>query len=191
MIDMSSEPWQRMAIFGEKIVRAGLATSRFGNMSILSGNLIFITKTGSMLDELDESRIIDVDLFGPCIHDTLASTETCVHRSIYLKSNANAIIHTHPPFSVAMSLLEDKCLIPKDSEGSHFLKKIPIIDGKFGTDQLAENASSSLQNYRSCIARGHGVFAIGENLEEAYSITCMVEHSAQILYLLKSFDGLQ
>ena len=188
MICMTSEPLPEMANFGEKIVRAGLTTSRFGNISILSGNLIFITKTGSMLDELDENQIIDVDLFGPCIHDALASTETCVHRSIYLKSNANAIIHTHPPYSVVMSLLEDKCLTPKDSEGSHFLKEIPIVDGTFGTEKLAENVSFSLQNKRLCIVRGHGVFAIGENLRDAYSITCMSEHSAQILYLLKVFD---
>jgi L-fuculose-phosphate aldolase len=185
---MTSEPWREMTIFGEKIIRAGLTTSRFGNLSILSGEMILITKTGSMLDELDESQIIDVDLFVPCLHDALASIETCVHRAIYLKSNAKAIIHTHPTYSVAISLLEDKCLMPKDSEGLHFLKEIPIVDGFFGTEKLAENVSLALQNHKSCIARGHGVFAMGENLREAFSITCMSEHSAQILYLLKIFD---
>ena len=46
--------WQEIARFGKKLVISGLTSSRFGNISLLEGDKIFITCTGSMLDELEE-----------------------------------------------------------------------------------------------------------------------------------------
>ncbi|MDD1752125.1 MAG: aldolase [Methanotrichaceae archaeon] len=182
---MIQDLWQEMAILGKKIVQSGLTTSRFGNMSILFGEKILITKTGSMLDEIDENQIIEVDLSGPCSRDEQASTETCVHRAIYMDTDAQAIIHTHSPYAVTLSLLEDKSVEPLDSEGRHFLGTIPIVNGSFGTEELALNVCMVLKASKSCIARGHGVFALGNNLKEAFEVVSMVEHSAKIKYLIE------
>ncbi len=178
-----------IARFGKKVTQAGLTSSRFGNISVLRGKDIFITRTGTMLDELYEDQIIDVDLSGPCIKDKIASTEVCVHRSIYNKTSAKAIIHTHSPYSVALSLLEDE-IEPIDSEGKYFLGTMPVVDGGFGTDVLAENVSSALMAHNACIARGHGAFAVGKSLDEAYTIACMAEHSSQVRYLVKIYKGI-
>jgi L-fuculose-phosphate aldolase len=182
---VTQDPWQEMAILGKKIVQAGLTTSRFGNMSILFGEKILITKTGSMLDELDENQIIEVDLNGPCPRDEQASTETCVHRAIYGDTTAQAIIHTHSPYAVTLSLLKDRSVEPLDSEGRHFLGTIPIVNGSFGTNELAINVSMVLKASKSCIARGHGVFALGKDLKEAFEVVSMVEHSAKVKYLVE------
>ena len=45
--------WQEISRFGRKIVASGLTSSRFGNISLCQGETISITRTGSMLDELD------------------------------------------------------------------------------------------------------------------------------------------
>jgi len=177
-----------IARFGKKVIQAGLTSSRFGNISILRGKEIFITRTGTMLDELREDQIIDVDLLGPCINDKIASTEVCVHRAIYNNTAAKAIIHTHSPYAVALSLLEDE-IEPVDSEGKYFLGNLPVVDGGFGTDALAKNASSALMVHNACIARGHGTFAVGKSLDEAYTIACMAEHSSQVRYLVKIYKG--
>ena len=103
---MREGPWEEIAQFGKKIVSSGLTSSRFGNISILRDGRIFITATGSMLDELDSSTVIDVDLKQPCEDDKMASIETCVHRAIYLGTGNTAIIHTHSPYAVALSMLE-------------------------------------------------------------------------------------
>ncbi|VVB68336.1 Uncharacterised protein [uncultured archaeon] len=58
--------WQEIARFGKKVVAAGLTNSRFGNISICSGEKIHITCTGSMLDELDQSLIAEVERKGRC-----------------------------------------------------------------------------------------------------------------------------
>ncbi len=182
---MIPNPLQEMAFFGRKIVQSGLTVSRFGNMSILFGEKILITKKGSMLDELNENQIIEVDLIGPCPRDEQASTEICVHRAIYNETDAQAVIHTHSPYAVTLSLLKDKSVEPLDSEGRHFLGIIPIVKGSFGTKELAMNVCMVLRAGKSCIARGHGVFGLGKNLKEVFEVVSMVEHSAKIAYLIE------
>lgn len=186
---MPLEPWMEIARFGKKVVQSGLTSSRFGNISILKGEDIIITRTGTMLDEIYEDQVIDVDLLGSCINDKIASTEVCVHRAIYSKTSAKAVIHTHSPYAVALSLIEDE-VEPIDSEGKQFLGSMPVIDGGFGTDMLADHVSSALIDHNACIARGHGAFAAGKCLAEAYTIACMAEHSSQVRYLVNVYKGI-
>jgi L-fuculose-phosphate aldolase len=178
---------QEIARFGKKLVAYGLTSSKFGNISVRSAARMFITCTGSMLDELAASQIVEVDLTGPCDMDKIASSETCVHRAVYQCTAAQAIIHTHSPFAVSLSLLEKEAVKPIDSEGVIFLGDMPIVEGHFGTDELARGVSTALQSHKACIARGHGVFAAGENLVDAYTAASMAEHSAQVRYLVKAY----
>jgi len=181
--------WQEIARFGKKLVLSGLTSSRFGNISLLQGDRIFITCTGSMLDELDREMVVEVDLSHPCNLDKIASSETCVHRAVYQRTANMAIIHTHSPYTVALSLLEQRAIEPIDSEGLLFLGAVPIVEGRIGTDELAMAVSIALQKHKACIARGHGVFAAGESLPDAYTAACMAEHSAQVRYLVKTYPG--
>jgi L-fuculose-phosphate aldolase len=178
---------QEMARIGRKMVSAGLTSSRFGNISVLRGNAIIITCTGSMLDELDESQVVEVDLAGACPQDKIASSETCVHRAIYNQTAARAVIHAHSPYAVALSLIERDLVEPIDSEGRSFLGTMPIVDGQFGSNDLAKNVSFALSQHAACIARGHGVFASGVSLTGAYTVACMAEHSSQVKYLVHNF----
>jgi L-fuculose-phosphate aldolase len=129
-----------------------------------------------------------VDLGCPCDKDKIASSETCVHRAIYQSTTNKAIIHTHSPYAVTLSLLERKAAEPLDSEGLVFLGAMPIVEGHFGTDELAKAVSFALQTHKACIARGHGVFAAGNSLCDAYTAACMAEHSAQVRYLVRAYS---
>ena len=173
--------------FGRKVVLSGLTSSRFGNISALRGNKIVITKSGSMLDELDRTQLVEVDLSGPCPQDATASTETCVHRAVYQGTTAQSVIHTHSPYTVALSLIEAEQVEPIDGEGRHFLGPMPLVDAEFGTSDLAVKVSVALHSHNACIARGHGVFAQGQSLAEAYTMACMAEHSSQVRYLVKVY----
>ena len=182
-------PWQEISSLGKKLIQAGLTSSRFGNISLLQGDEIFITCTGSMLDELDEDGVVKVDLRGSCPEDAIASSEVCVHRAVYQCTSHQAIVHTHSPYAVAASLLEAREVLPLDSEGRIFLGPMPIVAGGMGSNALATAVSSALQDHKACIARGHGVFAAGSGLKEAYTSAAMAEHSAQIGYLVKSYSS--
>jgi L-fuculose-phosphate aldolase len=178
--------WQEIAKFGKKMVASGLTSSRFGNISMLQGEEISITCTGSMLDELDQSNVVEVDLNCASDQDRTASSETCVHRAIYWSTSNKAVIHTHSPYAVALSLLEKDSLEPLDSEGILFLGAMPIVEGHYGSDRLAQAVSTALQSHKACIARGHGVFASGMTLTEAFTAASMAEHSSKVRYLVKA-----
>ncbi len=180
-------PWQEISLLGKKLIQAGLTSSRFGNISLLDGDKIFITCTGSMLDELDEDGVVEVDLRSSCPEDAIASSEICVHRAVYQCTSHQAIVHTHSPYVVAASLLEAREVLPLDSEGRIFLGPMPIVAGGMGSSALAIAVSFALQDHKACIARGHGVFAVGRGLKEAYTAAAMAEHSAQVGYLVKSY----
>jgi L-fuculose-phosphate aldolase len=134
-----------------------------------------------MLDELDSSQVVEVGLEGPCPAE--ASTETCVHRAIYRGTAHKSVIHTHSPYAVALSLLEDM-VEPLDSEGISFMGSLPVVEGDFGTEKLAGNVAAALKDRSACIALGHGVFAAGRSLLEAYEAACMAEHSSQVRFLV-------
>lgn len=183
-----SQEWQEVARFGKKVVASGLTSSRFGNISLRRDGRIFITSTGSMLDELDHDDVVEVGLTG-WLCPKNASSETCVHRAIYMCTSFQAVIHTHSPYAVALSLLEEASIEPVDGEGMIFLGAMPVVLGGFGTEELAESVSTALRSCKACIARGHGVFAGGESLSDAYTAACMAEHSSQVRYLVRAFQG--
>jgi L-fuculose-phosphate aldolase len=175
--------WREIAKYGKILVERGLVSGHFGNISTRAGNKILITRTGVKLDELDENSIVEVEIEKPTSYDLIASTETIVHREIYKQTSALAIIHAHSPYAVIESLLlRKKYLDPVDTEGQYFLHRIPIVSGAMGSKELAKNLGLALKEYKGVIVKGHGTFAIGKTLEEAFVFTSMMEHSSMLKY---------
>jgi L-fuculose-phosphate aldolase len=54
--------------------------------------------------------------------------------------------------------------------------------------EILQHIAQALLNGRIAMVRGHGSFAIGQILEEAYDITAAFEESCKILCLLKSLQ---
>jgi L-fuculose-phosphate aldolase len=153
-------------------------------MSVRKGDEgFFIKRTGEYFDTPGE--IIFVPMEGDAPKD--ASSEYRVHRAVYKKSPHAAIVHAHPPYAVAVSLLLNE-VIPKDSEGEMFCPIIRVVKGRPGTDELAENVARCLAVAPVVIARGHGTFAAGKTLDEAYVLTSLAEHSCQILAHIECFN---
>ncbi len=176
--------WQEISRFGRKVVEYGLTHSHFGNISVCTGDGLLITRSGSMLDELDENMIVHCSLYHEDCFDTIASSETIVHRRIYLQTSALAIIHVHSPYAVALSLLsEEDYFVPRDTESKYFLHRIPLVTGGVGSEELAENLAVALARHKAAIVRGHGTFAAGKILEDAYVNTCSVEHACKVHWL--------
>ncbi len=175
--------WQEIAKFGTMLVDHGLVESHLGNISIRTGSRMLITRTGCALDGIDENSVVEVDIDKPSSLDTIASSESIVHRAIYKNTRALAVIHAHPAFAVIESLLAAEDMIaPLDIEGQHFLHGIPVVRGGSGTAELAKNAAEALKDRKGVIVFSHGTFATGMNLEEAYVVTTLVEHSCKLRY---------
>jgi len=175
---------EQFSRFGRELFLQGVNSSHSGNMSVRAGDRIFITRRGSMLANLREGDIIETGLREDDSHITLASTEIKIHRAIYLQTSALAIVHAHPPFAIALSMDSDE-IVPIDTEGVYYFKTIPVIGAGLtvGSDEVAEKLPPLLQNYKAAMLRGHGSFAVGQMLEEAFQWTSSLEASCKTLYL--------
>ncbi len=175
---------EQFSRFGRDLFLQGVNSSHSGNMSVRSGDRIFITRRGSMLANLAEGDIVETGLREDDSHITLASTEIKIHRAVYLQTSALAIVHAHPPFAVTLSMLEDE-IVPVDTEGVYYFKSVPVIGASLtvGSDEVVEKLPPLLQNYKVAMVRGHGSFAVGQMLEEAFQWTSSLEASCKTLYL--------
>ena len=68
-----------------------------------------------------------------------------------------------------------------------FCPIIRVVKGRPGTDELAERVVQGLKFAPVVIARGHGTFAAGKMLDEAYVLTSLAEHSCRVLILFEGF----
>lgn len=179
-IRMQSGDFERT---GKRLFAEHLVGGNFGNISVRKGDEgFFIKPTGVFLDTQYEP------VFVPLCGDApeRASTEYRVHREVYKNTPHTAIVHAHPPHAVAASLVLDE-IVPEDSEGVMLCPVIPVVDGAPGSQEIADNVAGALSVSKLVIVRGHGTFAAGKTLDEAYIFTSLAEYSCRVLSLKKRF----
>lgn len=174
---------------GEDLYSAQMISSHGGNLSIRLGDRVIIKRRGAQLGRLKPHDLIETRLDKNDSGVALASTELLVHRTVYLNTPALAICHCHPRTAVALSLSRDE-IVPVDNEASYLLKKIPIITEEFasGTPQMANKVAEALTNYKIIMLRGHGSFATGQTLDEAFFWSSTLEEAAQIMLFAKQIN---
>lgn len=179
MID--SRIYEMFREIGEDLFTAQLISSHGGNLSIRLGDRVIIKRRGAQLGRLKPHDLIETRLDKNDSGVALASTELLVHRAIYLNTPALAVCHCHPRTAVAFSFSRDE-LVPIDNEASYLLKKIPVVTEEFasGTPQMANKVAEALKNYKIIILRGHGSFATGQTLDEAFHWSTCLEESCQM-----------
>lgn len=169
---------------GRDIYVAGLTTSHGGNMSVRDGDRIVITRRGSMLGRLGDDDLVETGM-EPCAADERCSREIVVHRAVYAATDARAIVHAHPPHTVARSFARDT-IVPADSEGLYVLGEVPVVEAAttIASAEAAVVLAGALAGRPVAVLRTHGPFATGATLEEAFMHVSVLEASAAILDLL-------
>src|SRR5512136_1381621 len=171
---------------GRDLYVQNMVSSHGGNLSIRLGDHVIIKRRGSMLGNLKPLDLIETRIEKNDSGVALASTELLVHRMIYLQTPALAIVHCHPRTAIAFSLSRDE-IVPIDNEASYLLKKVPVIWEEFasGTPEMARNVAAMLQSYKIVMLRGHGSFAIGQTLDEAFFWSSTLEEACEIILTSK------
>ena len=166
-----------------------LVSSHGGNISVRFGDRIIIKRRGAMLGRLKPHDLIETGLDKNDSGVALASTELIVHRAIYKATPALSVVHAHPRVAIALSLTRDE-IVPIDNEGSYLLKKVPVVSVEFasGTKQMAETLADALQSYKIVFLRGHGSFATGQTMDEAFQWTDALEEAAEIILHAKQLS---
>jgi len=174
---------------GHDLYAGNMISSHGGNLSMRLGDRIVIKRRGAMLGNLKPADLVETRLDKNDSGVVLASTELIVHRAIYKNTPALAVCHCHPRTAIAYSLSRDE-LVPIDNEASYLLKKVPVVTEEFasGTPEMANKVANALKNYKIIMLRGHGSFATGQTLDEAFHWSSTLEESCQIALAAKLID---
>lgn len=181
--------FKNFSTIGKALENRGLVIAHGGNMSVREGKRIFITRHGAVMGKLKRGDVVQIGLDGFWRE---ASMEHPTHQSIYKKTSARAIIHSHPPYTILLSILTDK-ITPLDEEARIILGDVSVlkVERKVSSEEVAEKAPLFLSSSKIVVIESHGTFAIGDSLEEAFFETLLLENASRILILKRILEGLQ
>jgi ribulose-5-phosphate 4-epimerase/fuculose-1-phosphate aldolase len=179
---------------GRVTVAYGLVDSFFGNISCRFGNTLYISQTGSSLDEL-EGCIDPCPLDGSSCTAITASSEFVAHRGLVLCTGMNAVLHGHPKFAVVLSMDCDRRHCGA-REACHtrcpekrFVGDVPIVSGEVGTGPygLCHTVPAAMAGHRGVIVYGHGIFTMGRHdFNEALANLLAMERMCREEYLRRA-----
>ena len=180
----------------KRIYDRGLVAGAGGNVSARAhmSNEVFITPSGLCKGHLRPSQIVKVDLNGHVLKGKLRPTsEMPMHNEIYkLRTDVNAIVHTHAPVSTAFSCANmplDYSIYP---EAIVMIGEIPLVEYVTPTTRdLGAVVARYVGKHNALLLRSHGPVSMGANLEQAYQRMELLEDFAKILLLSKILGGPQ
>lgn len=148
---------------GKHMVDNNMVDSFFGNISYHFNDSLYITTSGSYLNDLEHS-IVKAQIEG---NNKYASSELPAHQAVLKDKMHWGLIHGHPRFSVIMSLIcekdncEHKGKCHTHCQEKRFVGDIPIVTGESGggENSIAGTLPLVMKTHDTVIVFGHGVFA--------------------------------
>jgi len=168
----------------------GCNDSHSGNASVRDGDGIWVTPSGACADILAPQDLLRCSLEGDCPDGV--SLDAKLHRLVYLhQPAARAVLHSHGPYSVAMSFAGQD-FHPADFEGQYYFERVPVLNVSYEdyVEQAPQAVADALAEHPICMVRGHGIYAWGETLNLAYKWTTSLESSAKTFVIAKQAASL-
>lgn len=185
--------FEQIQELGRDLFVSGLISSHGGNVSVLDedGKHIHITRSGSALGRLRDGDLVTVGFDLPGDNedalraDQQASIELIVHRALYhALPETKAVVHAHSLYTTLLSLRQDT-IEPLDSESKYFIPSVPVLDVEetIASAQVAELLPKLMVDTGCPVAvvRGHGPFAVGKDLDEAWRYVSILEMSSRMI----------
>jgi len=163
----------------------GYNDSHSGNISGRDGDQFWVTPSGAGADTVRADDFIACPVQGAIA--TGASGDALLHQAVYRRNaNAQAVLHSHCPHAVALTL-NGEDFVPPDFEGQLYFPRVKVITVPYEVyfEQAAEKVAEALSDAPICIVRGHGVYAQAESLDLAYKWTCSLELSAKTAFIAR------
>ena len=154
-----------------------------GNVALRVEDKILVTPSAMAYDTMLPEDIVIVDIEGNVIEGNRRPTSDLKAILYILKHmpEVNAVIHTHQPKAVALSLLCDKLPIISTTMVDEVKGEVNVAPFTISSDegmgiQTVEHAGKAL----CVILKNHGVMAYGKSLEQALSAAIYLEESCDI-----------
>ena len=170
--------------YGRRMAADRLVTGSAGNLSIRAGEAIVMTPSGMSYDEITARSITVLDPAGAVLSGTgRRSSEWPMHRLIYERTGAGAVVHTHSPFAVAVSAVCDA--IPAVhyailALGGPDVRVAPYAT--FGSGGLAASVAAALDGRHGALLGNHGAVACGATIAQAYDRALLLEWLAEVYW---------
>ena len=176
---------------GKAVVDYRLVDSYFGNLSCLLDGVLYISQSGSSLDELP-GAVDPCPLDGSSCAGMTASSEFTAHRRALEETGMRIVLHGHPKFTVILSM---DCREPHCPERGachlrcpreRFLGDVPVVPGEVGSGPfgLCNTLPPALRGRRGAVVYGHGLFCLGDtDFNDPFRHLLDVENLCRNMYL--------
>lgn len=155
-----------------------------GNLSVkLSETEILCTKAGCHKGFLVDEDLVVIDRKGKKLRGSGSPTsEMAMHLACYdERPDINAVIHTHPPISIAFTIAGvsmARCVLP---EVVLTLGTVPTVEyATTGTQTLADKIRPYVRDHDAVLMDRHGAVCLGKSLLLAWCNLETMEHTALI-----------
>lgn len=169
---------------------AGQADMVWGHVSIrdAEGRGLWLKGSNLGFDEVQESDVILISLDGEVLEGSAGRhIEYPIHTEIMkARPDVNAIVHTHPLYSVAFAAT-GRPLLALSHEACHF---VPPDIARFlqtgdliRTAQLGVDLAQCLGDRNAVLIPHHGIVTVGSDLGQAVAAATHLERACQIALL--------
>ncbi|GGG77242.1 MULTISPECIES: class II aldolase/adducin family protein [Paenibacillus] len=180
---------QELCKYAKKTVANKLVVGPGGNISAKHEGKMYLSPSGFALDEVEPEQWVEVDIETGAITDIglRPSSEVLMHLWAYRANpSIGAIVHTHPPYCIAFTLVETELPIMFPDQAALVGKTVYVPYVLPTTDKLAEALVEKVNDASSILLGNHGLVTTGRNLREAYYRTEVVEESSKIFLIAKA-----
>ncbi len=175
----------QVADAARRLAAEGLLIGTAGNVSAREDDHVAITGTGVVLSDCSAYDVTVVSLSGDVVDGSVApSSELDLHRRVYERTDAQAIVHTHAPFGTAVACVSGLTSLPV----LHYQQlglggAIPIAPyATFGSPELADIVADALVDTQVALMANHGSVARGSSLADAVENALLLEWLATLFH---------
>ncbi|MHC5908672.1 class II aldolase/adducin family protein [Streptomyces sp. S6] len=183
--------WESLVATARRTVTDGLVVGTSGNVSVRVAEVVLVTPTGVPYDRLGPDDVTGVDLDGRQVLGTLRPTsELPMHLTVHRAfPAARAVVHTHSVHATAVSTLVPE-LPPIHYMTGAFGGPVRVAPyATYGTDELAANIRTALQDRTACLIQNHGTLAHAPTLERAFTDSAQLEWMSHLWLIASSVPG--
>lgn len=180
----------RLAQVCHRLYQNGLIAAGDGNVSLrLDDERVLVTPSGFHKGFISPDELIITDLTGRKLRgDHNPSSEFAMHALIYAeRKDVGAVVHAHPPITVALALAGvtlTECVL---SETCLLLGSVPTAPYSTPTtNEVPDSLRPYVRSANAIVMHRHGALTMGRTVEEAWQRMEAVEHSAKIIHAARA-----
>jgi L-fuculose-phosphate aldolase len=178
---------QQIIMAGKVLVAEGHDDFTRGHISMrLPDNpkLFFMKPHSVGLDEITMQNILTIDLEGNVVAGSARRhSEVYIHSEILkARSDLNCVIHTHSPYSVALSGT-GRPIRAYSQPGALFCGEVGLYTDTIAlirSHAMGSGVAKALGEHRAVLLKNHGPVVTGKDIAEAVICAVMLENAAMI-----------